>query len=331
VLTLTPQTTSIASFGKDAYRITPLDSSTGSPNPKDQLSVLPIPFPAGPLGSVTFPAFPNGQFGIPGETPTPSSPSQFSATNFSNLACVPYADFSADKNPVCVELQLSPSGPSGGIYFYTAQADYNIDKHSLPNGIGGPAFLGKHGDTCPSTGFDINIVTQYDAATVSFGDPTKGSGSGTGSCWVAAFDPSVTAVTTTVKTFNGFTGLLAPPQFNLLNPGQAEPLNFTYKTSSGTPITNLHYCSNIFNCSGVQTPWVAFGTLPVSCSTGIGMPSSQEAAVAGGSNLQNFGGGSYRFNLKTTNNKAQLNTCFTVITQFNTGLVVFPDNFKFSK
>jgi hypothetical protein len=253
-------------------------------------------------------------------------------------ACVPYADFSANGNPVCVELQLKPS--SNTKYFYTAQVDYNIDGHSLPGGIGGPAFLGKHGTDCPplsSPLFDINIVTSYTAATVSLGDPTKGSGSGTGSCWVAAFDPSATAVTTgTVSTFAGFTGLLAPPQFNILNPGQAEPLNFTYKSSSGTPITNLHYCSNILtvngsNCTGAQRPWVAFGTLPVSCSTGAGMPSSQEAAVAGGSNLQNFGAGSYRFNLKTTNNKSQLNTCFTVITQFDTGLVVFPDNFKFSK
>src|SRR5438445_12078643 len=103
-LTISNSGPSTASFGKDAYIITPSTASTG-----DTLDVLPIPVPAGPLGLNTWGA---GNFGS--ETPVASATgSRFSATNFGNLACIPYADFSAPNNPVCVELQLSPGGTDG--------------------------------------------------------------------------------------------------------------------------------------------------------------------------------------------------------------------------
>src|SRR5439155_24354526 len=143
----------------------------------------------------------------------------------------------------------------------------------------------------------------------------------------------------TVSTFTGFNGLQSPPTKNLVNPGASESLNFTYKTASGTPVTNLHWCTSIFNTGGLcngpgnngaLAPWVAFATLPIDCPTGVGQPTINETAAAGNSNLQNFGGGSYRFNLKTLKT-APLNTCFVVVATFNTGIAVYPDQFKYMK
>jgi hypothetical protein len=240
---------------------------------------------------------------------------------------------------VCVELKIdciNGVNACTSSILYTVQNDYNIDANSLPNGVGGPAFIGRHDVNCPDTTFNLNVVTSYTAPSVTF-DPLKGGGSGTPSCWVVAFDPSVAAVTTgnTVSTFTGFSGLFPPPTKNKVNPGASEPLNFTYKTSSGTPVTNLHWCTSILNngsvcANGAPAPWVAFGTLPINCTTGEGQPTFNETAAAGNSNLQNFGAGSYRFNLKTSKT-ATPGQCFVVVAQFDTGIAVYPDQFKYSK
>ncbi len=170
LLTLTPNVTKSAFFGKDDYQITTLNSAAG-----DTLSVLPVPVPAGPLGLSPFGPFPpgcvspnctflSGDFGK--ETPSLPSPLRFSAGTNPNLggttfACVPYADFSADGNPVCAELQIECTNTitatdcSG--FFYNVQNDFDIDGFSLPGGIGGPAFLGHHQVDCPNSAFDQNI------------------------------------------------------------------------------------------------------------------------------------------------------------------------------
>jgi hypothetical protein len=318
ILTLTANQESKATFGKDDYKITPQTSVTN-----DTLSVLPLPFPAGPLGS----PFASGHFGF-GTTPTASSPFQFSATNFPNLACIPYADFSADGNPVCVELQLTPGGPSNGSYFYTAINDFNIDGHSLPSGIGGPALLGHHGVPCPDSGFDINTLLSYTAPSVTFGDPLKGGGSGTGSCWVVAFDPNVQAVQTgsTVFTFSGLQSpVLPPPKFTKVNAGSAVPLTWQQFTSSGTPVTNLSLCTTVddnntgASCgAGASAPWVSIGTIQIDCVSELPLFGAKEVSAAGGSTLQNFLNGTYRFSLKTT--KKQAGTCEAVVFQFDTGV-----------
>ncbi len=349
LLPLTANVTSTAFFGKDDYQFTPLNSASG-----DTLSILPVPVPAGPLGQTgVFGPFPTGCIGsgctflsgeFGSESPIDASPLRFSATNFSNLACVPYADFSAAGNPVCVELKIdciNGVNVCSGSILYTVQNDYSIDANSLPNGAGGPAFIGEHLVDCPDTTFNLNVFTSYTAPSVTL-DPLKGGGSGTPSCWVVAFDPGAAAVTTgnTVSTFTGFSGLFPPPTKNKVNLGASEPLNFTYKTSSGTPVTNLHWCTSIFNntgglCNGTGNnnapkPWVAFGTLPIVCTSGVGQPTFTETAAAGNSNLQNFGAGSYRFNLKTSKT-ATPGQCFVVVAQFDTGIAVYPDQFKYSK
>jgi hypothetical protein len=348
-LTLTANQESKASFGKDDYKITPLNSASG-----DTLSVLPVPVPAGPLGLDTWGP---GKFGS--ETPV-FSPLRFSAgTNFAptTYACVPYADFSANVangNPVCVELQISCTNTitataCSDAFLYTVQNDFNIDANSLLGGVGGPAFLGHHLVDCPDTAFDLNIFTSYTAPSVTFGDPLKGGGSGTPSCWVTAFDPKATAVTTgnTVSSFTGFTGLLASPSLNRVNIGSAVPLNFTF------PTAGLHLCSTVNNpgstCTGTQTmppvsaPWVAFGTLSIDCTfKTFAATATEVSAAAGGSNLQNLGpttvGGvivtSYRFNWKTSKTSTTPppptpGSCVVMVAQFSSGLTVFPDYFQF--
>ncbi len=344
LLTLTPNVTSTAFFGKDDYQIKPLNSAAG-----DTLSVLPVPVPAGPLGSGAFGPFPlgcvspnctflSGDFGK--ETPSLPSPLRFSAGSNPNLggtkfACVPYADFSANGNPVCAELQIECKNGitacSG--FFYNVQNDFDIDGFSLPGGIGGPAFLGRHQVDCPDSAFDQNIFLTYTAASVTFGDPLKGGGSGTPSCWVVAFDPSAAAVTTgSVSSFTGFSGLFPPPTLNPVNRAQAVPLNFTF------PTAGLHLCASVdsvFCNANVSKPWVNFGTFPISCQTGIIPPGSPETSIAaGGSNLQTISSTtsltSYRFNWKPQKT-SPLNGCVVVVTQFSNGLVVFPDDFKYTK
>jgi len=296
-------------------------------------------------GTFTITGLGTGMFTVSNASGVTTTTAQ-SGTGTVNLACVPYADFSAPGNPVCVELKIDcingvNACTDSSSILYTVQNDYSIDANSLPNGIGGPAFIGEHLVDCPDTTFNLNVFTSYTAPSVTL-DPLKGGGSGTPSCWVVAFDPSASAVTTgnMVSTFTGFSGLFPPPTKNKVNPGASKPLNFTYKTSSGTPVTNLHWCTSIFNntggnCNGTNNngapkPWVAFGTLPIDCPTGVGQPTFTETAAAGNSNLQNFGAGSYRFNLQTSKT-ATLNTCFVVVAQFDTGIAVYPDQFKYAK
>src|SRR5208282_4490860 len=75
--------------GQDDIQITPLNSAAG-----DTLTVTAVPVPAGPLGLAPW-AGPE-YFGVEGplSPEPPLGQVRFSATNFSNLACVPLADFS---------------------------------------------------------------------------------------------------------------------------------------------------------------------------------------------------------------------------------------------
>ena len=357
---LSANVTSLAFFGKDDYRITPLQVNLTT----DTLSVLPVPVPAGPLGSGTFGPFPYNftgctapctsfnpnQFGTETlETLVLNSPLRFSAGSNPNLggtkfACIPYADFSADGNPMCVELQITPNNSDS--YLYTVQNDFDIDGFSLPGGIGGPAFLGKHAVPCPRNpgDFDQNLFLSYSAASVTFGDPLKGGGSGGGSCWVVAFDPRATPFLDpdpnhALLSFNGFAGFSPPGSTppittNPVHPGSSVPLNFTF------PTAGFKLCPSVNNIGSTCTDlpslksWVAFGTLGINCSSGVpNVPLSGEK-VAGNSNLQTISSTStstsYRFNWKP-DKTAPLGTCVVVIAQFSNGLVVYPDDFKFVK
>jgi hypothetical protein len=82
--------------------------------------------------------------------------------------------------------------------------------------------------------------------------------------------------------------------------------------------------------AGASRPWVSFATLPVNCSTGLVATGVTPTDVSGSSNLQNFGGGKYQFNWKTSKT-GTLGTCVAIVAAFDTGLVEFPDYFKYAK
>ena len=323
-LTLTANQPSTASFGKDDYVIKPLNSAAG-----DTLDVLPVPVPAGPTGSEQSPAASSLTF---------SAGSHFLPTTY---GCIPYADFSAPNNPVCVELHLTPGGPSNGNYLYTATNDFNIDKNSLAGGIGGPSFLGHHGVPCPDSGFDINIFFTYTAPSATFGDPLKGGGSGTGSCWVAAFDPNAAAIPTgtTFSSFTGFQSPVSDTDLNLVKSGSGVPLIWTYFSSPGVPITDLGLCAGtqaptssacpVPVVPATSTHWVFVGTIVTQCMIDNTPNTATDTTVAAGSSsLQNFGNGTYQYNLKTQKGATG---CFDAVLIFDTGLTLFPANFKYTK
>ena len=292
-LTLTAGATTKFPFGTDAYEITPFNSAAG-----DQLIVRPVPTP-------------QSLFSLGVNSP------------FSGQNCVPYADTSAPAgaingpNPVCVELQVTcpyPGCSDSGQFLYDAQADYAIDPVSLPNGIGGPAFLGRHGESCPPSVFDINIFDSYSQ------DPTKGVGTGTGSCYVATYSPTAPPVQSAQQqTLVGFQSPVRDGQLNVIKAGSAVPLIWQTFDISGNPVTNLSLCGNTSGTS-CSTPWVFVGTIAIDCSSFkvLSGATIQKAASAGGSGLQNEGNGTYQFDWKTVKGSTG---CVTPVLLFSTGYV----------
>ena len=107
-------------------------------------------------------------------------------------------------------------------------------------------------------------------------------------------------------------------------------------SSPGVPVTTLSLCpgmtvptSSSCPTSGVSTPWVWVGTARAACITDI-TPNydllTDPTVAAGASALQNSGNGTYQYNLKTQ--KPAPSTCFNAVLIFDTGLTVFPANFK---
>ena len=320
-LTLTNTSTSIAKFGKDDYQITPSTATTG-----DTLDVLPVPVPAGPTGTET--------------SPEPSS-LVFNPGTFSGMKCIPYADFSAPNNPVCVELQVIPNNNDS--YIYTVQNDFHIDANSLSGGVGGPALLGHHAVPCPDSGFDLNFFLSYTAPPV--GDPLKGSGSGGGSCWVAAFDPSVAAVP--VGGMVGFVGFQSPvvdSKINVIKAGSSVPLKWQQFAGDGTAETHLSWCQtgpttqggsvcadNSPNPTTVFAPWVFLGTIAITCpndTVNTATDTSSLAAGKSGFQANTPVDGSYQFNWQTI---PKSTGCVALVLQYDTGIRVFQAIFKYSK
>lgn len=316
--TLTAGSPSIFNIGNDAYTMIPFNSAHN-----DQITLLPVPVPAGPLSND------GTTFGSETLAVTPTSP--FSATNFPSQASIPYADFSASGNPVGLELQLicTPGNPDNsdcGTFLNTSQVDFTVDKNSFPDGIGGAQFLGQHDEQCPTSDFNVDIFFSY---TATAPDPIKGKTLGN-SCFVTTFDPTADAVgvgaTVNQKVFVGFQSPVVndPPnaaKVNKLNAGQSVPLIWqTFDPISGKPVINLTLCTDITLATCPTTnPWVFVGTIGVSCSADV--PLSQ-VTPAGNSGLQNFLNGTYEVVLKTSKT-AKVGTCFTPVLEFSFGSVSF--------
>ncbi len=333
-LQLAFNTASTFLFGADLYVFTPTSVLTAP----DFLTVTPIPVPAGPLGSATFPVGPTtlgfgmGQFGA--ETPLFVSPLIFSANHFPNQACIPFADFSANGNPVCPELQLDCSGADCGNIVYASEIGYNIDPFSIPPPglIGGPALLGDHNDECPTSNFNINTLVSFTSPDVP--PLSKGGGKGN-SCFAATFDPSqpVIPANTTISTFFGFEfPVFNNPKINKIFP--LEDLNWDSNNSSGKGIPNLHLCTAVNpdgTCAtpGVKAPWVHLSLLPIaSCPVGfMGLDPLPGFFV----NFSFIKPGEYTF-LWNATTKAQkgLSGCqVSVQLQFDTGTFVNPATFQY--
>jgi len=316
----------------DDLQVAPRNSA-----PNDTLTVTAVPVPAGPL---SLDNWGTNYFGIEGPlSPEPPSGQQrFSATNYSNLACVPYSDFSSSFNPGCVELELDcPAADTDGCQFvYTATADFNIDKLSLPNGIGGAHFLGQHDGNpagyngqCPTTGFNVDIIESYTATNP---DPITGGGRGN-SCFVTAFDPTANVVPpgTTVSTFFGFEFPVSDTKVNPIFVGIPVPLSWDFHNSSGQPVTNLHLCQNP-NGTGCTAPWIYLSLTALSSTSAcqsVAAASSPLPSVFN-SGLLNLGRGEYSFIWNTLTKIKGLSGCqVSVVGQFDNGLVVAPAVFQY--
>jgi len=274
--------------------------------------------------------------------PLPESFSTFSAMNYPTLACVPYSDFNTAGSPVCVELELDcpPADTDACQFIYNATADFNIDKSSLPNGIGGAHFLGQHDGNptgyngqCPTTGFNVDIIESYTATQPAQPDPITGGGRGN-SCFVTAFDPTATVVPpgTTVSTFFGFEFPVFDNKVNPVFVGLPVPLSWDFHNTLGQPVTNLQLCQNP-NGTGCTAPWVYLSLTALSSTT----PCQAVAAASSplpslfNSGLLNFGRGEYSFIWNTATRIRGLSGCqVSVVAQFdNGGLVVAPAVFQY--
>ena len=89
---------------------------------------------------------------------------------------------------------------------------------------------------------------------------------------------------------------------------------------SGHNSQSVHQCrQHGATCTaGASAPWVSIGTIQIDCSSELPLHGATEVSAAGGSTLQNFLNGTYRFSLKTA--KKQAATCEAVIFQYDTGV-----------
>jgi hypothetical protein len=134
-----------------------------------------------------------------------------------------------------------------------------------------------------------------------------------GTCTVAADQagdatyspaPQVTQSVAIVYAFPGFSQPIDNlPTINLANAGQIVPLKFQLFDAAGAPVTTL------------TTATVTVTSL--ACSIGSA-PNQLEEYAAGGSGLQNLGGGYYQFNWKTP--KGYARSCKTMHLELGDGL-----------
>jgi hypothetical protein len=238
-------------LGKDLFKFTPLDSASTATsavnlgaNP-EYLQVLPVPVPAGPLGSASFgpfiqqPAgtitvFKTGQFGI--ETPAlPTSPFSLSSAPTPRQACVPIASFSggigngsvaypfigrdpnslpiagATLNPACPELQLDCLNAGGtsacgdAVNFHWSGTLGTTVDPIVGAGIGGVHSLTQHSTGCPTTTFSLDTLVSYTGDPPSIDFPSRLGNS----CIVDTYEPG-TNITPNGTTFGLFQGFQLP-------------------------------------------------------------------------------------------------------------------------
>jgi len=291
--TLTAGGTAIFPVGSGDYELAALDNMGGEQITMQLVPVLQQPTNPGSTSLNTF---------NPGSL-------------FSTFSCAPYGEFSETGNPLCTEFQLTCAGKSDCEQFlYTATTHYSFPT-GFP-GIGGPGFLKASGQSCPSIAFDKNIFSFYTQ------DTTHRGGGGGLSCFVAAYtagDPPVQSA----SSFEGFEFPVSDTHLNYIISGFPVPLSWDYA------LPNLTVCSNPSG-TGCTPPWVYPASVQITCPNGkpANNPTQNPISV---SKLQNFGQGEdglteYFFWWKTMKHSSG---CVSVVLNFDTGLSVFPAQFKY--
>jgi hypothetical protein len=282
----------------DKYVITPLNNVGG-----ENLTITPV---------------------LVRRTNTTPPPTPFSAGGMfpSTTTCAPYDDFTDAGPDVCVEFQSTcddsalplASQDCGGTnpFFYNLAIHYNLA--SSFSVVGGVSLLKAEGSGCPTSGFNKNILTGYSASN----DPLPTGGTGGHSCFVSAFDPTVSGVVNEYQTFVGFQSPVSNSTTNIVNSGSSVPLTwqqFQIDSTGGVgPNTTMTLCST----SPCTDNTLIVAAYPIRCP---GSPNALTNSFPGGSSLQNFGGGSYQFNLQTVKGSKG---CFKVALSYGSGAVELP-------
>jgi hypothetical protein len=341
--TLTAGVTSIFKFG-------PGNASLNlAPGSEDDFKVTPL---------ITNGISPTGDnFTV---TPVIVNPADFGAASpFQNLKCLPYQDYSVDaaNNSTCIEIEVDCTGNDQCQFQNSIQLDYGVYGPGVAatNGlIGGPHLLVHHGKPCPDNGFDTDIFTSYTGA--SAGDvvtpdppPIKG-GSKTGtSCYVSAFDPTITTGPQLIQPGQtvGFPGF-QPLVTNTLTPSckaQAKPLilpvnciliplpvllSWVQTDDLGNKVTNLHLCKNSTG-SGCTAPWVNLSLTALTNTTACKALATASLPSVLNSGLVNLGKGQYAFLWNTLTNPNGLTGCKVLpVLNFSSGAVASPAAFVYA-
>lgn len=315
-LTLEPNVQAIYSFdnGANKYKITPSQYSTGG----EVLTITEVPV----LKSSFLPP-----------------------ANFTNETCIPVANFTtANGADTCVNYQADcsfggvPGGGDCDTLLYTLLESYDLPS-DLP-AIGGPDLLLVHGSRCPtsSTALALSIFTDY---FVIRQDPTtKGSGSGTGSCFEVTYTPGATPITGgSISRFVGWLSPVSDSDLNQVKAGATRPLAFNWSDNQGNPVTNLSYCMSFTSSSSgnvcqdsppVPTPWVNLSSFGIVCPNGAPInPATDDTSIdaSGDSGFQNLGNGNYQVNWKTR--KGWKGSCANVQVTFDSGQTEVPATMGF--
>ena len=263
-------------------------------------------------------------------------PVQYSAfvppANFPSEKCIPFADLSINSpnlaSDVCGTFQADCSIGSATVndcnsLFYTLLESYDLPPNL--SAVGGPDFLVVHGSGCPtsSTALAQSIFTDY---FVTRQDPsTKGSGSGTGSCFEVTYTPGAPAITGgSVSRFVGWQSPVVNTDLNQVKAGSTRPLIFNFNDNAGNPIPNLNYCANTSG-TGCTVPWVNLASFGIRCPSGAPVnpaPDGSRIDSSGNSGFQNNGGGNYQVNWKIP--KSWKGSCADVQATFDNGIVEVP-------
>ena len=267
--------------------------------------------------------------------------------NFPNETCIPVEPWSTNLGaPTCVEYQWDcsyggqPGGGDCNTLLYTV-----LDVYDLPSGvaIGGPDLLVVHGKGCPTINTDVavSIFTDYFVARQ---DPTsKGSGIGTGSCFIKTYTPTAPLITSgSSSTFVGWLSPVVDSDLNEVKAGATRPLAFSWSDSAGNPITNLSYCNSFIKTNSGNvcqdnpnvnpTPWVNMSYFQIACPGVAPLNTQTDTNIPGNGNsgLQKNGGGNYQINWQTL--KSFKGKCYNVQATFDNGVAVVPAvvGFKFN-